>query len=65
MSFRYPVPNEQQAQRLRDNGMDPTAYVVRSADEDGTLHLQCHKTGDEIRLAPNPLKKRRKANGYQ
>lgn len=65
MSFRYPVPDEKQAERLRENGMDPHAYMVRFVEDDGTLYLQCYKTGDEIRVTPNPLKKRRKANGYQ
>ncbi len=59
MSFRYPIPDEQQAERLRANGMDPDVYMVRSAEEDGTMHLQCYKTGDEIKLSPNPNKRRK------
>ena len=58
MAFRYSVPDEQQAERLRANGMDPDAYFVRSADENGTIHLQCYKTGDEIQIRPNPNKRR-------
>lgn len=65
MSFRYPVPDKNQAERLRANGMDPHAYMVRLSDEDGTLYLQHYKTGDEIRVTPNPLKRGRKLNGYQ
>ena len=58
MSFRYSVPDEQQAERLRANGMNPEAYMVRNAEEDGTLYLQCYKTGDEIQVRPNPIKRR-------
>ena len=62
MSFRYPIPDEQQAERLRENGMDPDAYMVRSAEEDGTIHLQCYKTGDEIRVTRNVLKRNKKGS---
>ena len=58
MAFRYPIPDEAQAARLKANGMDPDAYFVRLAYEDGTLHLQHYKTGDEITLSPNPNKRR-------
>ena len=58
MAFRYSVPDEEQAARLRANGMDPDAFFVRLASEDGTLHLQCYKTGDGITLSPNPNKRR-------
>lgn len=60
MSFRYPVPNEEQAERLRANGMDPSVYMIRDAENDGTMWLQCYKTGDEIRVTPNVLKKNQK-----
>lgn len=58
MAFRYPVPNEQQAERIRANGMDPGAFFVRYETEDGSIYLQCYKTGDEIRITPNVLKRR-------
>lgn len=58
MGFRYPVPDEQQAERLRANGMDPGAYFVRHAEDDGEMHLQCYKTGDEIYVKPNVLKRK-------
>ena len=58
MSFRYPIPNEQQAEALRKNGMAPDAYFVKYADENGRMYLQCYKTGDEIVVTPNPLKGR-------
>lgn len=58
MGFRYPVPDEEQAERLRANGMDPNAYFVKHADDDGALLLQCYKTGDEIRVTPNVIKRR-------
>lgn len=59
MAFRYPIPNEQQAEVLRANGMDPGAFFVKHAEEDGSLLLQSYKTGDEIRLTPNVLKRRK------
>lgn len=58
MAFRYPVPDEEQAKRLRANAMDPKAYFVIRADEDGTMLLQNYKTGDEIRITPNAIKRR-------
>lgn len=60
MSFRYPIPNEEQSERLRANGMDPREYIVRYAESDGTMLLQNYKTGDEIRVTPNVLKKHQK-----
>ncbi|MBE6943828.1 MAG: hypothetical protein E7453_06155 [Ruminococcaceae bacterium] len=56
MSFRYPVPNEQQSERLRIHGMDPGAYMVISADKDGRIYLKHYKTGDEVWIHPNSLK---------
>ena len=58
MAFRYPIPDEDQAKRLRENGMNPEKYFVIQADEDGSMLLQCYKTGDEIRIRPNPIKGR-------
>ena len=60
MSFRYPVPNENQAEILRRNKIDPDAYMVSHADKDGDyIILKNYKTGDEISVRPNPLKKGR------
>lgn len=56
MGFRHPVPNEQQSERLKIHGMDPSAYVVMHAEENGMMLLKHYKTGDEIRILPNPLK---------
>ena len=37
MGFRHPIPNEQQSERLRMHGMDPNAYVVMHAEENGMM----------------------------
>lgn len=58
MAFRYPVPDEDQAKRLLANGMNPEEYFVIHTDEDGSMLLQCYKTGDDIRIRPNPNKRR-------
>ena len=60
MGFRYPIPNEKQAEILRANGIDPNCFFVKYADaaEDGTICLQCYKTGDEVRITQNVLKRR-------
>ena len=58
MSFRYTVPDEQQSERLKIHGMNPEAYMVIGSEQDGTMRLKHYKTGDEIRISPNPLKRR-------
>lgn len=58
MGYRYPVPNEQQSEKLRANGVNPAEFFVKCEAEDGTLYLHNYKTGDEVRVIPNLLKRR-------
>jgi len=43
------TPNDQEAQILRENDMDPDRFQVTFRDED-TIVLRNHKTRDEITI---------------
>ena len=49
---RHPVPNEEQAAWLQENGISPVGlFVVHDGDD--YLFLQNYKTGDEIVIRRN------------
>lgn len=55
--MRYPVPDEAQKSLLHSNGIDPEGvFVVHSCEE--YLVVQNYKTGDEICVRPNDMKRR-------
>lgn len=43
------VPDEQERQILRENGLDPDGYGVTYRD-DTTIRLLCYKTRDVIKI---------------
>lgn len=57
MSFRYPVPDEEQEKILIRNGIDPGGKIVIKSSEE-YLMVQQHTTGDEIVIRRNPCKRK-------
>lgn len=57
MSFRYPVPDEEQAALMRRNHIDPEHYVVK-VDCDEYIALMHLGTRDEITLNRNIPKRK-------
>ena len=49
---KFLVPNEEQARWLRECGIDPQGYVVRS-DSDNSLCLLHLKTRNEVLISKN------------
>ena len=58
MTAKYKAPNEQQVETIKAYGMDPKDFAVSFTSEDCFCLLH-HKTGDEIMIRPNVLKKGR------
>lgn len=57
MSFKFPVPNEEQSKLLKELGMQPRDFVVTYSDDD-CFHVKHFKTGNELHFHPNVLKRR-------
>ena len=62
MTVSFKKPNEQQAEIMKTLGMDPKNFAVRLSSED-CFYLLHYKTGNEITIRPNILKKARNTNG--
>lgn len=53
----FPIPDEEQAQLLREMDIDPTKYTILRELEDGLL-LKNYGTGNEVRIYINRRTKR-------
>lgn len=53
----YPIPDEEQAQLLREMDIDPTKYTILHVMDDG-LFLKNYGTGNEMRIYINRRTKR-------
>lgn len=62
MSGRFKTPNDMQAEIMRTFGMNPKEFAV-SFTSDDFFCLFHYKSGDEITIRPNILKKARHVNG--
>lgn len=56
MSGKFKTPDEHQAEVMKTFGMDPKEFAVSFATED-FFRLLHYKTGDEITIRSNILKK--------
>ena len=53
----FPIPDEGQAQLLREMDIDPTRYTILNVLDDG-LFLKNYGTGNEVRIYINRRTKR-------
>ena len=53
----FPIPDEEQAQLLREMDIDPTKYTILHELEDGLL-VKNYGTGNEVRIYINRRTKR-------
>lgn len=60
---KHPVPDEAQAKRLLENGINPQGVFVINDGGDYLL-VQNYKTGDTIRIEENFEKKNRREMGW-
>lgn len=60
---KHPVPDEVQAKRLLENGINPQGVFVINDGGDYLL-VQNYKTGDTIRIEENFEKKNRREMGW-
>lgn len=62
MGYKFKVPNDQQAEKMKTFGMNPKEFAV-SFTTDDCFYLLHYKTGDEVVIRPNILKRTRCVNG--
>lgn len=62
MGYKFKVPNDQQAEKMKTFGMNPKEFAVSFTSDDFFCLLH-YKSGDEITIRPNILKKARHVNG--